>query len=161
MSYDILVVPGSGGSFRAADVSATLAGQPQLRRLTWDRFQSAGGLNVLLVADTATGAVDSLVLQIPLNGLPGGFDFAFELALLVSERLDATLLDAQTGHEVSRDSRDAVRAKAMEAATWASRLANASNAATRRVPSAQMTGASLATPSQEPARRPWWRFWGR
>lgn len=164
MSYDILLVPRSGGSFRSADVSATLAGQPRLRRLAWDRFQSASGLNVLLVADTATDAVDSVVFQVPLplSGLADSFDFAFDLALLLSERLDATLLDAQTGHEVTRDSRDAVRAKAVEAATWASRLGSQSNATTGRAPSPPTTGAPLrAISSPEPARRPWWRLWGR
>lgn len=161
MSYDILVTPASGGSFVPAGVSATLAGRPELRRVTWDRFQSAAGLNVLLVADSATGAVDSLVLQIPLNCPPGDFDFAFELALLLGERLDAVLLDAQTGHELGPDSRDAVRAKAVEAATWASRLGSAASATTQRAPAAQLANAALDTPAQAPARHPWWRFWGR
>lgn len=161
MSYAILVTPRAGGSFRPADVSATLAAHPQLRRLSWDHFQSAGGLEVQLIADTATEAVDSLVLQIPLGDPPAGFDCAFDLALLLSDRLDAVLLDAQTGHEVSRDARDSVRAKALEASTWAARLGHASNAATRRAPAAQMNGAPRATPSLELARRPWWRFWAR
>ena len=166
MSYDLLIEPAGEEPFERARVDQVVATRPELKRYDAESYRSAGGMELVLTADRPGLPVESLVLRLPYEVLPHGFDIGCDLAFALAEQLGGRVVDTQLGQDLTAESREVSRAKAEEAARWA-----------------KLLGTEFEQPAKayvdEPARgvgagaggagggdrgdggRPWWKFWER
>lgn len=158
MSYDLVIEPDSVDAFAPEQVDAAVARYVQFRRYDAESYRSAGGLELVLVADRPGAPVDSLVLHIPYETLPASFDAACDVALGLAGALGGRVTDAQLGTDLTAETRAASRAKAEDAARWVRRLG-----AQFEEPPKEYVDVPAARPAPAPrgGDRPWWKFWAR
>src|SRR5437763_6379574 len=149
MSYDLVIEPVDGEPFEPGAVEQAIGGFVQLRRYDAESYRSAGGLELVLVAERPGLPVEALTLQIPYASLPAGFDSACDLALGLAERLGGRVVDAQHGESVAPETRAAARARAEGAARWVRRLGSELQGPAKPSPDAPR-----ATVTAPPAGRP-------
>jgi hypothetical protein len=163
MSYDLVIEPVDGEPFDPGAVEQAIGGFVQLRRYDAESYRSAGGLELVLVAERPGLPVESLTLQIPYASLPAGFDSASDLALGLAGRLGGRVVDAQHGETVTADNRAAARRRAEETARWVSRLGSEFEAPPKAFVDEPRATVAAPRGGRPPGGqdRPWWKFWER
>ncbi len=155
MSYDLVIERPDGELFDRRQVEEAIAAWPHLRRYDAESYRS-GGSEVVLVAERPGMPVDSIALRVFYESLPQGFDSACDVAFGLAERLGGQVVDSQLGEVITRENRDASRARAEEAARWARRLGTEFEEP-RAYVDAPVGGPAL----EDEGGRPWWKFWAR
>ena len=165
MSYDLLIEPAGEEPFERARVDAVVATRAELKRYDAESYRSAGGMELVLTADRPGLPVESLVLRLPYEVLPHGFDIGCDLAFALAERLGGRVVDTQLGQDLTAETRGASRAKAEEAARWAKLLGTEfeqpAKAYVDEPTMAGGAGGGRAEREDSGGGRPWWKFWER
>ena len=166
MSYDLLIEPAGEEPFERARVDAVVATRPELKRYDAESYRSAGGMELVLTADRPGLPVESLVLRLPYEVLPHGFDIGCDLAFALAEQLGGRVVDTQLGQDLTPETREVSRAKAEEAARWAKLLGTEFEQPAKAYVDepARAGGAGGGRAGREDrgdGGRPWWKFWER
>ena len=166
MSYDLLIEPAGEEPFERARVDQVVATRPELKRYDAESYRSAGGMELVLTADRPGLPVESIVLRLPYEVLPHGFDIGCDLAFALAEQLGGRVVDTQLGQDLTAESREVSRAKAEEAARWAKLLGTEfEQPAKAYVDEPARVGGAGAGRAERDDRgdggRPWWKFWER
>ncbi len=166
MSYDLIVEPAGEEPFDRAAVDEVVATLPQLKRYDAESYRSAGGMELVLTADRPGLPVESIVLRLPYEVLPHGFDIGCDLAFALAGQLGGRVVDTQLGQDLTAETRGASRAKAEEAARWAKLLGTEFEPPAKAyVDEPSRVGGAGGGRAERDDRgeggRPWWKFWER
>ena len=166
MSYDLLIEPVGEEPFERARVDQVVATRPELKRYDAESYRSAGGMELVLTADQPGLPVESIVLRLPYEVLPHGFDIGCDLAFALAGQLGGRVVDTQLGQDLTADRREVSRAKAEEAARWAKLLGTEFEPPAKAyVDEPSRVGGAGGGRAERDDRgdggRPWWKFWER